>query len=142
MSPGFSLIELMFVVAIFGLLVALAIPQLARYASSNQLKSAAQSIGGELRLARQKAISTGASQTMHFTINYPAGTTYDYHIHNGPTVGPCWSLPNGITYVGGSVSPTLTSDGRSSASGTIILRNQSGIRDTITVERSGLILVQ
>jgi len=123
-----------------GIVLAFSIPMYRNLTQTSQLKGAAENIAAQLRLSREKAIATGQSQTMHFTANYPPGTDCDYHIHNGAVVGPCWALPNGISF-SSSVSPTMFSDGRSNVSGTITLQDQRGHQATVSVQTSGLVLV-
>jgi prepilin-type N-terminal cleavage/methylation domain-containing protein len=142
-SSGFTLVELAIVVLIMGMLLAFSVPALQTLTNSNNLKGATQNIAAQMRLAREKAISTGVDQIIHFTPNYPSGTTYDYHIHTGGVVGACWSLPKGVDYYTINVTggPTLLKDGRSSGSGLIVLQDKRGNRDTVMVQASGLILV-
>ncbi len=137
---GFSLIELMIVVIIFGMIVAFSIPAFSTYSASHQLKAATEDIAGQLRLAREKAIGTGATQTMHFSAGYLGS---DYHVHNGSVVDPKWKLPNNIAYYWGSGTQweyRMTKDGRCMDSGMIILQDPKGRRDTVSVQMSGLIL--
>src|SRR5213594_1818666 len=133
---GFTLVEIAVVILLLGMMFAFAVPAFRNISNTYQLKGATQNIAAQLRLAREKAIATGASQTMHFTLNFPAGTDYDYHIHNGATVGPSWALPRGISYYSVGVNPVMSADGRSDASGNIILQDQKGHRDTVSVQLS------
>src|SRR5258706_2071467 len=94
---GFSLVELAVTLVIFGTLLAFCVPALQTFSQGSQLKGATEDVAAQLRLAREKAIATGQSQTMHFTPNFPVGSGWDYHIHNGAVVGPGWGLPKGGT---------------------------------------------
>ena len=142
-ARGFSLIELAVVVLVMGLLLGFSIPAYQSFSSSHQVGGAAENIAGQLRLARQKAIATGVPQPMHFYYN-----TYnaDYHIHIGSFVASKWKLPRGVTYLWSTgtltnMRVTLTPDGRASQSGLVILQNRRGLRDTVSVQLSGLVLV-
>lgn len=141
-SRGFTLVETAVVIVLFGVILAFAVPALGRYSESSRLKAATEVIASELRLAREKAISTGQSQTLHFTPDWVGCGGCDYHIHNGGVVGAKWDLPKGITYYSVGVSPTMQADGRASASGIVVLRDTRGNRDTISVQVSGLVLTR
>ncbi len=139
---GFTLVEMAVVLTLLGLLLAFSVPAFHSASQGYQLKGATQNIAGQLRLAREKAIATGTDQVMHFTLNFPAGSTWDYHIHNGGFVGPGWSLPNGIDYANVTISPTMLRDGRMSGSGIVVLRDRKGNLDTVSVLTSGLVLTK
>lgn len=143
-SQGFTLVEMAIVVLLLGTLMAFSVPALQTMRNTNNLKGATQDIAAQMRLARERAISTGVDQVIHFTTNYPAGTEYDYHMHTGGVLGASWKLPRGIDYYSVGISPTLQKDGRvaSGGSGLIVLQDAKGHRDTVSVQASGLILVQ
>lgn len=141
-ARGFSLVELAVVILVLGMVMAFSVPAFQSISQSQRLKGAAENIAAQLRLAREKAIATGKSQEMHFTLNYPSGTPFDYHIHNAGVIGAAWELPRGITYYMVGVNPRMLTDGRASASGRIVLRDSRGNRDTVTVQLSGLVLTR
>jgi prepilin-type N-terminal cleavage/methylation domain-containing protein len=141
-SRGFSLIELAITLVIFGMLLAFTVPAFRGYSSSYQLKTAGENIVGQLRLAREKAIATGTTQTMRFKAGFQSS---DYHVWDGASASPKWSLPRGTTYlwgVGTDSVYSMTRDGRCSTSGLIILQDSRGFRDTVSVQVSGLILAR
>ena len=142
-ARGFTLVELAAALMVLGLLFAFCVPAFQSVSASYQLKGAIQNIAGQLRLAREKAIATGTDQPMHFTYNWAGCSACDYHIHY-PTgvIGGSWNLPSGVTYYSVGVNPTMLKDGRASASGDVILQNQRGNRDTVSVQMSGLVLTR
>ena len=136
------MLELMTVLAIVGIMMAFTVPSYLNYTNTQNLTGSAGNIAGQLRLAREKAISSGSSQTMHFTLNFMDS---DYHIHNNGIVEAKWKLPRNITYYWGfgTVSSyTFTSDGRCSISGMVVVQDTRGIRDTVSVQRSGFVMHQ
>jgi prepilin-type N-terminal cleavage/methylation domain-containing protein len=141
-SRGFTLVEMVITFLVLGLLLAFSIPAFQNISGSYRLKGAAENVAAQLRLAREKAIATGQSQTMHYQVNYPPGTPYDYHIHNGGVVGACWALPKGITIVAQPDSTRMTVDGRATPSGFVVLSDTRGNRDTVSIQLSGLVLTR
>jgi prepilin-type N-terminal cleavage/methylation domain-containing protein len=137
---GFTLVEMAVTLLVLGLLFAFSIPAYQGVSASYQLKGATENIAAQLRMAREKAIATAIDQPMHFTYNWMDS---DYHIHYPSGIVPAkWKLPKGITYYSVTVNPTMLRDGRANASGNIILRDQRGNRDTVSVQMSGLVLTK
>jgi len=141
-SRGFSLVELAVTLVVFGLVLAFGIPSFQSFNTTQKLKGATENIAGQMRLMREVSIGTGTTQTMHFFYATFGG---DYHIHNGGVVGAIWNLPRNITYYWGAGTNSVmvsTRDGRMSASGMVILQDNRGNRDTVSVLTSGLILTK
>jgi len=137
---GFSLIELMVVLIIFGLIVGFSLPSFQRFSSTLQLRGAGENVAGQLRLAREKAIATGVAQPVSFHYDYLGES--DYRTTPSAGVGGSWRLPRGVTYAwGASCESTYTfqRDGRCDRSGLIILQNPYGLRDTVSVQLSGFV---
>jgi prepilin-type N-terminal cleavage/methylation domain-containing protein len=138
-SAGFSLVEMAMVLVMIGIIALIAVPGVQTMSQGMQLDGAANGIAGELRLARSKAMATGADQMMHFS---PDSLGSDYHTHNGAGIGASWKLPNGIKFTDGSFhSITMLSSGRASTSAFIAIQDRRGDVDTVSVEASGLICV-
>lgn len=143
-NRGFSMIELTFVILILGLAFAASIPAYNTFRKTHDLKGATQNVASQLRLMREKAIATGIPQEIHFTYNYVACGGCDYHIHNSGVIEAKWELPNGVSYYYGTGTQwqfRMTKAGRSLDSGMIVLQNDRGLRDTVLVQASGLVLV-
>ncbi len=139
-TAGFSLIELMIVVVILGVFIGFAAPALLTNTSSSKLRGAAENLAAQIQLARQKAVSIGVPQPFHIAID---SLGFDYHIHVPGSRIVGGALPEGIGYAAGTMSGfTLTTDGRVSSAAIIVLLDRRGVRDTVSVQKSGLILVQ
>ncbi len=138
-SRGFSLVEMAMVVLVLGLVLAIGVGGFHSLSSDQSLIGAAQGIAGQVQLARARAMSTGTTQTVNFgTSTTPAKV---FVIGTGGTRS--WSLPRNVHFAtGGASSFNMTSDGRASTSTYIVLLNDKGVRDTISVETSGLVIVR
>ena len=145
-SRGFTLVEMAVVILLLGIIAAFSVPAYMKLNRSLQLKGAVRNVAGQLQLARQKAMATGTPQMMHLHANE---YNVDYHIHNageGPTGG--WKLPKNVVYnwtlTGSLATPEvqMSPDGRANQSGYVILQTSGGLRDTVRVLLSGLVLTQ
>ncbi|HBK52580.1 GspH/FimT family pseudopilin [Syntrophomonas wolfei] len=120
-----TLIELLFVIAILGLVLALAAPEFSTIIQKQRLQSDAQRMSWVLRMARQEAISSGQSQVIYF---YTSDTKYK--VKNGST----YQLSPGITYLGlttfakhdDKAACIFLPSGVPSHAGTVTLENQKG----------------
>jgi prepilin-type N-terminal cleavage/methylation domain-containing protein len=150
-TRGFSLVEMLVTVLVLGMVIAFSVPAFQSFGNTNRLHGATENLAANMRVLREKAMATGQTQTLHFTLNFPPAQGWDYHVHNGASTSPGWALPNGITYWSIGINPVFHKDGRPRAdinaasnpiSGNVVLRNPRGERDTVTVLSSGMILVQ
>lgn len=129
------MVEMAVTVLLLGMLFTFSIPALRSLSASQQLKGATENVAGQLRLARERAISTGVDQPVRFS-----GTTSYWIDLPG---APSWTLPKGVTFATSmSATVTMRRDGRASASGNIVLRDARGLRDTVSIQRSGLVLTK
>jgi len=134
------MMELMTVVVIVGFMLAFAIPAYKGYMQSYMVKSTAENVSGYLRLAREKAVTTGAATQVHF---YRDMYTYDIHVHATDGVRG-FKFPKGIDYgwsIGTYPAVTFSPDGKASTSMVVPLTNAAGLRDTVSVQSSGMITI-
>jgi len=142
-ASGFSLIEVAVVVLILGMLFGFSIPTFRSYRQSQMLEAATQNLVGQLRLGRQKAIGMQHEQKLTFSVGTNRYTVKD--VTTGQSFGP-FMFSNGIVLeeanivVAGVTGSTITAltDGRYSGSGEFVLRDSKGVRDTVSVQASGL----
>jgi prepilin-type N-terminal cleavage/methylation domain-containing protein len=142
-ASGFSLIEVAVVVLILGLLFGFSVPTFRSYRQSQMLEAATQNLVGQLRLGRQKAIGMQHEQRLTFSVGTNKYAVED--VVTGQSFGP-FEFTNGIVLeqanivVAGVTGSTITAltDGRYSGSGEFVLRDSKGLRDTVSVQASGL----
>ncbi len=142
-NKGFSLIELMIVIAIIGILATIASFSWQRYVSNTNLRTAARDLATDFNNMRQNAVSK--LDTTHTIVFDSAANTYTI---TGTTVQTKSLAPPGQemggTYIfslpGGGAAYTLTFLARgtlSPAAGTIELRNNRASWARITFNTTG-----
>jgi prepilin-type N-terminal cleavage/methylation domain-containing protein len=97
---GFSLIELLIVVALIVILSAVAIPGISRYFRTYKIRGAESQVGGEIQAARSKAIATNTNTGVSFVI--VDQNSYRYVLEDTPPgliLGPLRDLPTGVRFV-------------------------------------------
>lgn len=142
-AKGFSLTELMIVIAIFAILTAIAVPQYAIYTRNSALQSAAMELVGDIKLVRQRAMADSANYTLQFLDT----RRYTYTLPPNPAViknlsaEPFYSdIRFDIQSFTGSI---ITFQPRGTMSlGTVRLTNDRGSRVTIITNITGRINVQ
>ena len=135
---GFSLIELMLVLVVFGIVLSFGLPSFWRYSQSQQLRGTSENLVQTLQLQRARAMATGQSVVINFNTAAPNGWTVMGQGRSNRKV-----LPRGITYA--SAAPTtltLSRDGRVNTSGLVVLQGRNGVRDTVSIQVSGLAMIR
>ena len=143
-ASGYTLIEIAVVLVILGLLFGFSVPSFRAYRQSQMLEAARDNLVGQLRLGRQKAIGMQHEQKLTFSTGANNFTVED--LATGQALP--FTFPNGIVLedasivVAGATGATITAltDGRFSGSGEFVLRDSKGVRDTVSVQASGLAL--
>jgi prepilin-type N-terminal cleavage/methylation domain-containing protein len=137
-ARGFSLVELMIVLTIFGMLVGFGIPQFRRYGQTQALRGSAENLVQAVNLQRSRAMSTGQAVTLNFNTSAPFGWTCISQGYSHVT-----RLPNGVRFDSATPSTlTLGRDGRVSTSGMVVFVNRVGATDTVSIQISGMALVR
>ncbi len=151
-NKGFTLLEMMTVIAIVAIVSAIAIPNLISYATTYRLRSAARDVYSNLQEARTKAVQ----QNTRWAVNFSAA---GYQVINCGPDNDCSSATAsdditvktivvgqdypGITMVqtfsGNQVAFTSEGTCDASAAGNITFTNAKGKTATVTVSASGAI---
>lgn len=134
---GFSLMELMIVLVVFGMLLGFGIPSFQRYSQTQALLGSSQNLVQTVQLQRSRAMATGTSVTLDFDTTAAAWVV----LCNGKQNR--YQLPRGVRYASADpLSLELKRDGHVSSSGLVVLQNRSGARDTVSIMVSGLALIR
>ena len=118
-ASGFTLLELIVAIAIASVVTGIAIPSFLSWMPTLRLSSGARQVAMDLQVARMKAISQNASNTV--TFNVSAGT---YTFTLGSDARNLGELYPGIS-IASAPNPTFTPRGTASAAVTITLSNGS-----------------
>jgi prepilin-type N-terminal cleavage/methylation domain-containing protein len=115
---GFSLAEMLVVIAIIGLFCLVAIPAVNNFIRAGKVRTANDTLMGDLRAVRYIAITNHATATL--TINGAAGTWSYLDVH-GNTVSRV--MEKGVNFVpaSGTTNISFASDGTTTSGGTTIV---------------------
>lgn len=131
---GVSIIELLMVMVALAVMAGMAMPSLLRTLEAYRLRAAAWNLGGDLRLARQKAVSLQLDHRICFANCGAAVPAGGYLLQRKVSVGPpaVWfvdvrraDLPDGLTLTWEADAVTYDLKGEASGS-TITLTNSAG----------------
>jgi prepilin-type N-terminal cleavage/methylation domain-containing protein len=135
---GFSLIELMVTIVVFGLLIGFSVPSYQSYALSQKLRGTSENLVQTIQLQRSRAMATGQNVTLNFNTGTPAGWTVMSASRSNHM-----DLPKGVSYASANpTSLTLTRDGRVNSSALVVFQNRIGAQDTVSIQLSGLALIR
>lgn len=130
---GFSLIELLVVVAIIAILAAVLLPFIIGYLRIYKLQGAAQTVAGEIQTARLKAITKSVNMGVAFLPGYPAANQFQWILEDstaqgggasyqrlpaaarstpasGPPNGYIGQLPDGVSFVAAGTGRAIRFD--------------------------------
>ena len=147
-EAGFSLIELIVVIAMIGILAVLGTPMMISYWRTSTTTAAASELAASLNRARQLAIASNQNYCADVSgsnLRYRSNTT------TGCGGGAVWTgtgtradgtvpLGNNVTVAGGPV--VFTSLGAAALAGTFTVTNPNGGTRNVVVAASGRVSVQ
>jgi len=149
---GFSLMELMVSLTLMTVMFAVGVPAMSRYLRTNHVLGSANNLAGELRLARQRAVSEQNWVIFSWSL---ADDHYRWHddddsdgvADTGEYISDWRELPNGVDLVNGAsafgtASVTFRANGSASQAGQLKVANAENLSRTIQlVAASGLVKV-
>jgi len=154
-SHGFTTIELIVVIAIMGVLMAIAIPNFSQWTTNYRLKAAAREIYTNFQKARMEAIKTNSDVVVSFNVG---AETYQVFVDNGGTTGtagddtqngderilttvtmPASVVLDSVNFSLGSLTPGFTARGLplKSRIGNVKLRNDNNESYQIKLSSAG-----
>jgi prepilin-type N-terminal cleavage/methylation domain-containing protein len=130
-SKGFSLVELMFVILIFGLLMTASMPSFGRFLQTWKLHGEVDKMAAALRTARSSAVMRNINAVFQFNINngtyfYFEDEDSDGTRDSGEYRSATFTLPPGIVFESqtlGGTTITFGPRGNTMQSGSIVLEN-------------------
>jgi prepilin-type N-terminal cleavage/methylation domain-containing protein len=137
-QQGFSLVELMIVLVVFGIVLSFGIPSFWKYSLTQQVRGTSENLVQTIQLQRSRAMATGQTVTINFNTAAPNGWTVMGEGRSTQKV-----FPRGVTYA--SANPTtltLTRDGQVNTSALVVLQGRTGMKDTVSIQVSGLAMIR
>lgn len=142
-NKGFTLVEMMIVIAIIGIMSAVALSNWRGYQDNVNLKTAAGEVMADIASCKQRSVSEGINYCIQFTDGSP-----NYTINATSCSAPTQTQTKNLTNSGTGLTITNTNFNLdqlsflprgtlSSSMGTIILTNSKNSTATITVQITG-----
>ena len=144
-SAGFTLLELVIVIALIGILLRLAVPPLRGALADQRAKTVAYETMAALNLARSEAIKRNTNVTLTATTATATSSTCDgtqlWTLAVGTTTLQSWCVPATVSISAGFANVTFKVDGRATAATSITVCDNPGSRRVkqrlITLDASG-----
>lgn len=139
-NKGFSLIELIIVIAIIGIMAAIAAPNFTRYRDNANLREAARDLSSDIQLYKQRAIAENTNYEITFGGNNYTITKGATTVANKTVGANNASIVISSPYPGGKIE--LETRGTLKPSGTMKLKhNTRNSEATITTSLTGRVRV-
>lgn len=133
-GSGFSVMELVVVIAMAMLLMGIAIPSFLSWLPSFRLSAAARQVATDLQMARMRAVAQNTSNTVTFT---PSNGTYTFTL--GPDSRDLDELYPGVTIVS---APPPTFSPRGTANSVTIQLGNGSANKWVCVKAVGRVNIQ
>lgn len=154
-EAGFSLIEMIVVVALVGLLAAVGLPSMQDWLDRYRVRTAAEQLASLIQLQRMRAVSQNTDFSIDFDANAGSYTLYQGDAATGTALEPqAHTLPMGVLFSGNADPVNVPSDemifhadgslnNSTATTDTIYLANNNGDIFLLSINRStGRVQVQ
>ena len=153
-DAGFSLMEMMVVIVLFGIVSAIALPGFNQFMRAMDLNNQIQVLATNLRVVRQRAITENNNWVIYHSHSPEGWGWWDDDDNDGVKDGPehysaPQPLPAWVTVTNSSTNPfpsdslTFQPNGSASVSGSVIFTNPDGYTRSLSVVRpTGMVTVQ
>jgi type IV fimbrial biogenesis protein FimT len=140
-QAGFTLVEAMVVLAIFGVLTTLALPSFSEFARSQRIRATGFDLVGDLLLARSEAIKRAGDVTVA-SDGKGWGAGWTVTVDDGPAAGTVLqqraALGTGVDIVDAPAELTFDRNGRVAGAGVVRL----GILDAVAAQTRRCVVVE
>lgn len=139
-AAGFSLLEMVVVLAIAGFLLSVVLPTYSNYASNQRTLAAARTLASDLRAAQQEAVTRRAEITVTFSSADAActsgGAHASYTITQGAAVIKRTCISSDVEWAPQPEAPvTFQSTGAAPVGATLTMRSaRTSTRHTVTIQ--------
>lgn len=153
-DAGFSLMELMVVLVLFGIMSAIALPGFNKFMRAMDLNNQIQILATNLRVVRQRAITENNNWVVYWSDTDNGWGWWDDDDNDGVKDGPEHEqvpvpLPGWVTATNSTTNPfasdtlSFQPNGSASESGSVIFTNPDGYTRSLSVVRpTGMVTVQ
>lgn len=145
-TRGLTVLELLVVVALLGIVGAMATPNIGAWRAQWRLAAAARQVVMDLKVARTRAIADVGGHRVRFAV---AGANYQHQVQTSGGLyvdeGVAVSLPDGIMILACTASGAAIGfrpRGNAGTFGTITLRNESGMVRRIVIDLVGRMRIE
>jgi prepilin-type N-terminal cleavage/methylation domain-containing protein len=136
---GFTLIEILIVMAIMGIVAMMALPKMGNMNDRNQMRSAKDGIASRLSAARAAAIATGRPAKFYVEADSMRITTFNGSIETAKGSPISLKRQFGVSVVSPNISIVFDGRGMTSNSGGVIKFTRNVLTDSLCISPIGLV---
>lgn len=138
-KPGFTLIEILIVMAIMGIVAMMALPKMGHMNDRNQMRSAKDGIAAKLAAARAAAIATGRQSKFYVEGDSMRMTTFNGAVETSKGTTVYLTRQFGVTVLSPNISIAFDGRGMTSNSGNVVKFKRNTLVDSLCISPIGLV---